>query len=240
MKTVVFNPGVTALGIHAFQGCESIESIELPDGLECINQAAFCECTNLKQVAIPESVTSIELRAFYQCQNLVSVNLPSGLKKLCKQVFAHCESLPSMKIPEQVSEIENGVFAGCLSLSSLSLPESVSKIGSQIVLNCPSLTDLYVYNPTPVTIDEETFNELIYPVVTLHIPSGSLDAYMSATYWKDFTNIKDDLQHTGISTVVNDSATDAIYDLQGHRMDSLRPGLNIIKTKNGRTRKVIF
>ena len=178
------------------------------------------------------------MKAFANCKSLVSVNLPSSLMKLCKQVFAHCESLPSMQIPEQVSEIENGVFAGCLSLSSLSFPEGVSKIGSQIVLNCPSLTDLYFYNPTPVTIDVETFNELIYPKVTLHVPSGSLDAYMSATFWKEFTNIKDDIQHTGISSVIDDFATDAIYDLQGNRIDTLCTGINIIKKKNGKTIKV--
>ena len=36
-----------------------------------------------------------------------------------------------------------------------------------------------------------------------------------------------------------DSTPDAIYDLSGRRLNSLQQGLNIVKTANGRTSKII-
>lgn len=44
---------------------------------------------------------------------------------------------------------------------------------------------------------------------------------------------------TGIISVINDSPGDLFYDMQGRRIDHLQKGLNIIRMKDGKTKKVI-
>ena len=68
---------------YVFGGCRSLESIDLPDGLEYINGGTFKDCKALKHISIPDSVIGIEDSvysdydeddddelAFYGCSNL--------------------------------------------------------------------------------------------------------------------------------------------------------------------------
>ena len=64
---------VTAIGGSAFQGCETVESIVLPDGVKSLGNSAFCGCVNLKEIVIPHGVTFIGYRAFDGCRSLISV-----------------------------------------------------------------------------------------------------------------------------------------------------------------------
>lgn len=43
---------------------------------------------------------------------------------------------------------------------------------------------------------------------------------------------------TGVDAVLCDEDFDSVYDLQGHRQDGLKQGVNVMKTKDGRTIKV--
>ena len=45
---------------------------------------------------------------------------------------------------------------------------------------------------------------------------------------------------SSIREILHDEGVDAIYDLNGHRIDAMRKGVNIIRDKNGRARKVVF
>ncbi|MDE6353770.1 MAG: hypothetical protein K2L56_01710 [Prevotella sp.] len=72
----------------------------------------------------------------------------------------------------------------------------------------------------------------------VYVPKGSLEAYKQADVWKNFWNLQEkDL--TGIETVVVDgSNTDnAIYDMQGRRLDVPKAGLNLINGKKVMIRK---
>ena len=45
---------------------------------------------------------------------------------------------------------------------------------------------------------------------------------------------------SSIREILHDEGVDAIYDLNGHRIDAMRKGVNIIRDKNGRARKVVL
>ena len=64
---------VTRIGNSAFQNCNSLTSIEIPDSITRIGEDAFCGCINLTSITIADSVTSIGVLAFSDCSSLTSV-----------------------------------------------------------------------------------------------------------------------------------------------------------------------
>lgn len=86
LKSVFVSEGVAVIGNLAFAQCSSLTSIKLPDSLETIGSAAFLDCTSLTSINIPESVKNIYHSAFFDCFSLASINLPDGVK-LGKNVF---------------------------------------------------------------------------------------------------------------------------------------------------------
>ncbi|MDE5798341.1 MAG: leucine-rich repeat domain-containing protein, partial [Treponemataceae bacterium] len=61
------------IGNGAFEGCTSLTSVIIPDGVTSIGSSTFEGCTNLTSVTIPGSVTEIGWQAFYRCTSLESV-----------------------------------------------------------------------------------------------------------------------------------------------------------------------
>ncbi len=56
-----------------FEGCISLESITIPDGVTSIGNEAFYYCISLESIIIPDSVTSIGNAAFRDCTSLESI-----------------------------------------------------------------------------------------------------------------------------------------------------------------------
>lgn len=62
------NPSIKLIGGGAFSKCESLKSIEIPDGVISIGVSAFNWCGSLKSIEIPDSVTSMGDEAFNMCK----------------------------------------------------------------------------------------------------------------------------------------------------------------------------
>ncbi len=76
LQTVSFEEGskITSIASHAFQGCTSLQSITIPDGVTSIGAQAFYRCTSLASITIPDSITSIGNNIEFQdCSSLYEV-----------------------------------------------------------------------------------------------------------------------------------------------------------------------
>lgn len=71
---------LTSIGSGAFDHCEGLRELVIPDGVTHIGGSAFLGCDQLKAVTIPSSVTYIDIFAFSACYSLESVVFeePSG------------------------------------------------------------------------------------------------------------------------------------------------------------------
>ena len=69
-----------------------LKSIGLSN-IEYIGIAAFSGCGSLQSVTIPNSVTSIGDRAFYLCESLQSVTIPNSVTKIGNYAFCGCRLL---------------------------------------------------------------------------------------------------------------------------------------------------
>ena len=135
---------VTEIGKEAFEKCENLLSVSMPNSIITIRTGAFYGCLNLVSIIIPNSVTTIEGNAFIKCSKIRSVSIPNSVQKIGGYAFGYCKSLSSISIPNSVTEIEGYMFYKCTGLKSITIPQSIKKIGLNVFDGCTELTSVYI------------------------------------------------------------------------------------------------
>lgn len=138
--------GTLTIATFAFDSCEKLTSITIPDSVTVIGGSAFYKCTGLTTVTIPDSVTSIGGSVFYYCTGLTSVAIPDSVMSIGRCAFEFCESLTSITIPDSVTNIGDYAFRYCEKLVSVILGKGVTCIGDYLFYYCHSLTSIAVPN----------------------------------------------------------------------------------------------
>ena len=67
-KNTIIPIGVRAIGSYSFYGNIDITSLNLPEGVEKLEEKALYHCSKLSDIIIPASVVSIGANAFGYCQ----------------------------------------------------------------------------------------------------------------------------------------------------------------------------
>ena len=93
-------------------------SYNVPSGVEVIGNAAFIS-SNLETVNLPNSVQTLEEDAFFSCYKLTRVNIPNGVTSIGKNAFAYCNKLPEIVIGSGVKSIDAYAFYTCSALKSI-------------------------------------------------------------------------------------------------------------------------
>ncbi len=135
---------VVSVGNYAFDGCSSLESAVIQDGVSSIGDYAFQYCGSLASVSLPDSIASIGKGAFYRCSSLLSVAIPDGTSSIGECAFEGCSSLGTAAIRGRIASVGDRTFFSCSSLTSVSLPGSVASIGSLAFYDCSSLSSIAV------------------------------------------------------------------------------------------------
>jgi hypothetical protein len=96
----VVPPGTTSIPQGAFNNCDSLTSISLPDGLLSLGTMSFYGINSLDSLILPSSVTSIDHGAFRYSSGLQSILLPDGLQSIGIYAFANIgSSLETVYVP---------------------------------------------------------------------------------------------------------------------------------------------
>lgn len=90
--------------IALFYGCESLEEVILPEGIEGIGENMFTGCISLKSVHLPSSIRYFQSATFCG-SGLEEITLPEGLEQIGRDTFVTCRSLKSITIPRGVKKI---------------------------------------------------------------------------------------------------------------------------------------
>lgn len=243
MNTVIPND-VTSIRNKAFLGCTGLTSLSIPNSVKSIGEQAFYECTNLAFVKIGNGVTTIGQGAFLQCSSLTSVTIGNSVKDIEGSAFGGCIGLTSVAIPNSVENIGNSAFNYCQNLESVTIGNSIKTIGDNAFSYCTGLKDFYSYAEQIPTITSVVFQNTSLLNATLHVPASVLFAYQALSPWKDFGSIvaltDDDPKPTEIKIAYQNVMTDKIfYTIDGKQTQKPQRGLNIIRMKDGTTRKVV-
>ena len=154
---------VTSINSFAFDNCDSLTSVVIPNGVTSIGSSAFHDCSSLTSVVIPDSVTTIGDDAFYYCRSLTSVVIPDGVTSIGSYAFSGCSSLTSVNYTGTIdkwAEILFGnayanplYYANQLKINGEVVTEvnltSATKVSSAAFSNCSSLTSVVI--PDSVT-----------------------------------------------------------------------------------------
>lgn len=114
------------------------------DGVRCILDSAFEGCESLREISLPESIVSVGARAFRYCESLENITLPDRVISVGAEAFSGCISLTNAHLGEEVSKIEERLFYGCSALSELYVGSEVSEVGDSAFYGCKSLENIAV------------------------------------------------------------------------------------------------
>ena len=153
---------VSAIGVDAFFGCDSLTSVTIPDSVTSIGDYAFSCCTALSDISIPDSVISIGDEAFYMCESLASITLPDSVTSIGINPFTACIQLSAIIVSPYNSSLKviDGVLFDKTSKTlicypcgleepSYIMPEGIQAIGSLAFYACESLVSISI--PDSVT-----------------------------------------------------------------------------------------
>ncbi len=171
---------VTSIGEWAFGWCGDIIQVTIPEGVETIQPNAFQGCENMTLINLPESLTTIGAWAFADCHRLTAIYLPGGVEHLDPEALRGCYNLagiavspdnphfrdlegvlfdkeltalikyPSARegdrfdVPESVTRLADWAFDDANRLTVLYIPYSVAEISATAINACQNLTAIEV------------------------------------------------------------------------------------------------
>ncbi len=136
----VVAPDVKIIRVYAFERCDGITEIRLPESLEEIGTAAFAGCTGLKRLELPDSLQTIYIDAFSGCSGLTgTLAIPPNVTHIGDMAFANCSGLTELTIPPSVESIPSGTFEECSNLKHVTFPDSLKNIRNGAFSGCKSL-----------------------------------------------------------------------------------------------------
>ena len=78
IRQVVIQSGIKEIGEYAFYGMKNLEKVTInSDTLESIGNHAFDDCENLEEINLPDSLSAMGIYAFARCTKLEYINIPS-------------------------------------------------------------------------------------------------------------------------------------------------------------------
>lgn len=138
-NTLYFPETLRKIGKGAFAECNGYRSvIELPEGLETIDDCAFQNCSKWSFNQLPTTLKKIGSNAFEGCGNLYFNFDKSARVQVGEEAFknAYIGETPLSLVG--FSEVSNGMFQGT-NIYGVNLPSYITKIGSNAFKNCTNL-----------------------------------------------------------------------------------------------------
>ncbi len=184
-KTFTFSADAKIIYESVFSGCESLESVSIPNTVVDIGAWAFSDCSSLTSISIPEGITDIYSGVFRGCTSLGVITVPNSIKNISPSAFSGClalqyneykngrylgngeepylvlvgvidKSVSAFEMSSGVKIIYDFAFEDCSALAEIIIPEGVVAIGGSAFYGCSSLASIII-SKSVASIGAEAF-----------------------------------------------------------------------------------
>jgi hypothetical protein len=171
--------------MYAFQNCQSLTSITIPDALTEIGRGAFSGCRSLTSITIPNSVTTMGKGALAYCYGLTSLIIGDGATyEIQAEEFRRRQELTTVVLGDGITTIGWRAFSDNDMLNSVTLGRNVTDIGDDAFSWAGTISKFTILNPTPPPINYTVFWETT--ITTLYVPARSVELYKKSD-WKTYS-----------------------------------------------------
>ena len=128
-KRIFIPKSVLQIGDYAFDGCKNLKEVVIEEGskLKTIEMDAFQNCNSLVRINLPEGLEKIGIFSFWET-GLENIEFSASLRTIAYGAFAKCKSLRTVKFNEGLEVIGTdeytdkggmwyGVFGECFGKS---------------------------------------------------------------------------------------------------------------------------
>lgn len=109
-SAVVIPNGVTKIAEYAFDGCDSLKSIEIPVGVKSVDSSAFYYCSSLESITVARGnaifhgdgnclIETASKTLVLGCKNSI-IPADESVKSIGDRAFWMCALLENIEIPE--------------------------------------------------------------------------------------------------------------------------------------------
>lgn len=253
--------GVQNINDGAFYGGK-FSSLALPSSLKTIGNYAFSLCSNITSVVIPNGVTTIGMGAFGLCDKLAAVVIPNSVSSIGKSAFANCLSLYSVtsliNIPFNLDESafqylgsdydKNIIYMA----ATLYVPRGRTAMYRSVQgwKNFTNIMETDTKYSLTYMLDGEVYKN--YEIQATEVITPEPDPYREGYEFSGWSAIPSvmpahDVVVTGSftpsaginTTSLDESTVECYYSIDGQRINTPQRGVNIIKMKDGSTKKIM-
>lgn len=161
ITSIKFSKNLKTIGEDAFNCCEKLESIEIPQTFEYIGYRAFPE--KWVKTLQPESgvyyIGNVAYAFAESAKSMPNIKFKEGTIALSSNLYASQDYIQStvttVEVPSSVKQIGDaygsissayGIFANCTSLQTVLLPKGLESIADRTFSDCTSLKNITIPN----------------------------------------------------------------------------------------------
>ena len=161
VTAIEISDGVTAVGAHAFEGCDQAGYVYLPSTVETLGDGALSGMDTLQAIYVDETNPAFAERdgALYTKDGKTLVQVPAvvtefvvpdGVTAIGSYAFSGCAHLRCVYFPAGgLTAIGYNAFSGCTQLKDVILPDGLTRIDMNVFNRCSALTEVTI--PASVT-----------------------------------------------------------------------------------------
>ena len=161
VTAIEISDGVTAVGAHAFEGCDQAGYVYLPSTVEKLGDGALSGMDTLQAIYVDETNPAFAERdgALYTKDGKTLVQVPAvvtefvvpdGVTAIGSYAFSGCAYLRCVYFPAGgLTAIGYNAFSGCTQLKDVILPDGLTRIDMNVFNRCSALTEVTI--PASVT-----------------------------------------------------------------------------------------
>ena len=151
LKVNILN-SLKGIGSGAFQSCQNLEEINLPESLIYSGPRPLNR-TKISRLTIPGSLKTIPAGFASECPSLTDLIIEHGVETIdATGAFQYCTSLTNVELPDSMTHIRTDAFRACTGLREIFIPNSVTYMYDPFAL-CSSELLVYIDNTCVDTKD---------------------------------------------------------------------------------------